>query len=248
MHALDVLSPPNPPAHLLEGVGSGDFWENGFALTELIRKFAWLQPDDRILDAGCGLGRVAWPLSRELDESGTYDGLDAVLVYLEWCNHGLGLDPARFRFHYLDVYSSFYNPNGSVRPEAVRFPFDDGAFSLVIATSLFTHLSAPAAANYLRETARVLAPGGRLFASFFILDDESRRVIETGPTAPPFTMAFAEGMLSDPDDPDFAIALDVDWLYGQFRAAGYDIAAYAQGVWRRRGGPTHQDLVVARKV
>lgn len=247
MHEIEITSPPNPPAHLLEGVGWGDFWQNGFAVTELIRKYAWLRPDDRILDVGCGLGRVAWPLSREL-ESGTYDGLDAVRVYLAWCHDGLGLDPARFRFHHLDVYSSFYNPHGTIRPEDVRFPWPDRSFSLVLASSLFTHLSAAATANYLREISRVLAPRGRLFASFFILDEQSRRVIETGPTAPPFTTPFGQGMLSDPADPDFAIAFDVDWLHGQFRAAGYEIAVYAQGVWRRSGGATHQDLVVARKL
>jgi len=39
-----------------------------------------------------------------------------------------------------------------------------------LAASVFTHIDFPATSRYLRETARVLAPGGRVRASFF-LDD-----------------------------------------------------------------------------
>jgi SAM-dependent methyltransferase len=241
------VSPPEPPAHLLAGVGWGDFWDNGFHLAELIQIGTSLQPDERILDAGCGLGRVTWPLSHLLGENGTYDGIDTVLEYLEWCRNGLGLDPARFRFHLADIYSSFYNPSGTIKPEEFRFPFADGTFTVGIATSLFTHLSAAATVNYLREMARMLAPGGRLFASFFVLDDESREALATGPSAPEFKTPFEHGLLSDPDNPDFAIAFDATWLHQAFLLSGFEIATYAQGLWRRTAGPTHQDVVVARR-
>lgn len=241
-----AVTPPQPPSELLAGIGWGDFWKNGFHLVELIGQFAALRPDDRVLDVGSGLGRVAWPLARLLT-TGTYDGLETVRGYQQWCVEGLGLDPRRFRFHLADLYSSFYNPAGTIRPEEYRFPFPDGAFTLVIATSLFTHLSAGATANYLREIARVLEPGGRLFASFFVLDSESREALATGPTAPSFTAPFEHGMLSDPENPDFAIAFDAEWLHPVFLEAGYEITAYAQGTWRRAQGPTHQDVVVARR-
>jgi len=241
------VPPPDPPAHLLAGVGWGDFWENGFQLASLIRRFAELHADDRILDVGCGLGRVAWPLAQQLGERGRYDGIDTVPDYYDWCANGLGLDAERFRFHLADVYSSFYNPAGAVKPEAFAFPFDDRSFTLAVATSLFTHLSAAATANYLREIVRMLEPGGRLFASFFILDDDSRRAVETGPTAPPFTHPFEHGLLSDPENPDFAVAFDGWWLKSVVLEAGFEILVYTPGVWRRGGGPTHQDLVVLRK-
>ena len=235
------VPPPSPPAHLLAGVGWGDFWENGFHLAELIEQATPLRPDERIVDAGCGLGRVTWPLSHLLGEQGTYDGIDTVPEYLEWCRNGLWLDPDRFRFHLADIYSSFYNPAGTTKPEEFRFPFADGTFTLA------THLSAAATVNYLYELARVLAPGGRLFASFFVLDDESREALATGPTAPEFKTPFEHGLLSDPDNPDFAIAFDATWLHQAFLLAGFEIGAYAQGLWRRTPGPTHQDVVVARR-
>jgi SAM-dependent methyltransferase len=242
------LSPPAPPDHLLAGVGWGDFWENGFHLVDLIGRFAALRPDDRVLDVGCGLGRVAWPLSRKLGETATYDGIDTVREYYEWCTGGLGLDPKRFRFHLSDIYNTFYNPAGAIRAADYRFPFDDGTFTLAIATSLFTHLNAEATANYLREISRVLQPRGRLFASFFVLDNESRVALENGPTAPEFTTPFEHGLLSDPANPDFAIAFDATWLHQLFLSCGFRIDAYQQGIWRRTAGPTHQDLVVASRV
>lgn len=247
MIETDHPARPIPPPDLLGGVGWGDFWQNGDHLVELIARYASLAADDRVLDVGCGLGRVTWPLAQYLGPAGTYDGIDAVAAYHEWTTTHLGLDRERFRFHLADIYSSFYNPGGSIRPEEFRFPWPDATFTLSIATSLFTHLSPAATVNYLQEIARVLVPGGRLFASFFVLDDQSREALATGPTVPPFTTPVEHGLLCDPANPDFAIALDAEWLHPVFLAAGFEITAYAQGVWRRTAGPTHQDLVVARR-
>jgi SAM-dependent methyltransferase len=57
-----------------------------------------------------------------------------------------------------------------VRPDAYRFPADDGAVDLVYAASVFTHMVPEHAAHYFRETARVLRPGGHAVFSFFLLD------------------------------------------------------------------------------
>ena len=240
-------TPPQPPAHLLDGVGPGEFWQTGREMVALIRQEARLRPDDRILDIGCGLGRVAWPLSEELDERGTYDGLDTLDIYIDWCRNGLGLDPDRFRFHLVDVYSSMYNPAGKLKPETLRFPFDNQSFSLVIATSLFTHLSAAATVNYLTEIARMLEKGGRVFCSFFVLDDASREVLRAGKTYPEFTTEIEHGLLADPGNPETAVAFDAEWLHRVFLDVGYTVEVYATGSWRRQFGPSYQDIVVARK-
>lgn len=45
---------------------------------------------------------------------------------------------------------------------------------------MFTHLSPADRDNYLREIRRVLRPGGRCFATFFLLDVEAEQAMAQG--------------------------------------------------------------------
>jgi len=242
-----IVAPPDPPPHLAGGVGSGDFWQIGNEIVGLTMATARLYPADRVLDAGCGLGRVALPLSRFLDERGTYDGFDTSGEYIEWCQGALPLDPERFRFRHCNIRSSHYNEQGSIAAEDFAFPWPEGSFSLTIATSLFTHLSAAATTNYLHEIARTLQPSGRLFASFFVLDDQSRQPAEAGTTDPRFTARFEEGMIGEPANPDAAVAFDAEWLATTLASAGLVFDAFYPGRWRHLAVMSHQDILIAHK-
>ena len=66
-----------------------------------------------------------------------------------------------FEFTWAPIHNSKYNPFGDLAGEAYRFPYEDGSFDFVFATSLFTHLLAGEARHYLAETGRVLKPDGR---------------------------------------------------------------------------------------
>jgi ubiquinone/menaquinone biosynthesis C-methylase UbiE len=241
---------PLPPDYLRVGVGAGDYYKVGEETVALLKQYARLGPSDRVLDVGCGLGRIAWPLARELGPNGSYDGIDTAALYIDWCSENLPLDPQRVNFHWLDVYNSVYNPFGTLRGERLAFPFPDNTFTLSIATSLFTHLSPAGTTNYLREMARTLQRGGRIFASFYVLDNESREVISKMETFPSFTEVIDVGRLAAADSPDEAIAFDVDWLHQAFLSAGYALDAYIQGRWRQdveSKAVLYQDLVVGHK-
>jgi SAM-dependent methyltransferase len=242
-----VKTPPDPPAHLIDGIGPGDFWQVGNEIVGLTMATARLHPDDHILDVGCGLGRVALPLSRFLDERGRYDGFDTSLEYIEWCQRALHLDPARFRFHHYAIQSSHYNEHGSIAAQSFVFPWPASSFSLAIAVSLFTHLSAAATRNYLAEIARTLRPGGRLFASFFVLDEQSARLAAGGATLPRFTARFEEGMIGDTANPDAAVAFDAEWLADALSSAGLAFDVFYPGRWRQFPAVPHQDIVIAHK-
>jgi hypothetical protein len=56
---------------------------------------------------------------------------------------------------------------------ALPLPANDGEFTLVIAHSVFTHLSKAQTEYYLSEVKRVLAPGGMAFTSWFFFDRAS---------------------------------------------------------------------------
>ena len=237
--------PPRPPEILLAGVGSGDYFGIGERALVLLEDLASLKKSDRILDVGCGLGRLAWPLSGRLRGRGSYDGLDAARPYVEWCRGNLGLDPSRFRFHHADVRSSVYNPEGSLGAENYRFPWPDRTFDLVIATSLFTHLLPSAARHYLREIGRTLDTDGRLFASFFVLDERARTALADGTATRSFPAVIEHGRIEDPTQPEAAVAYEEHWLFGTLSASGLDIAAFHSGYWKGQPALEYQDLVLA---
>lgn len=237
--------PPMPPESLLAGVGSGDYFRIGERAMELLDHLAGLRKSDRILDVGCGLGRLAWPLSGRLRGRGSYDGFDTVAAYVDWCRGNLGLDPGRFRFHHADIRTTLYNPTAAVRAEDFVFPWPDRSFDLVIATSLFTHLLPPAARHYFGEIARTLDRRGRLFASFFILDERGRAAVSTGATTPKLATEIEHGRVDDPAVPEAAVAYDWDWLRGALAEAGLEIAAMHAGYWKGHPALEYQDLLVA---
>jgi SAM-dependent methyltransferase len=119
----------------------------------------------QVLDIGCGCGRTARMLLHHPFIEG-YVGFDVIKPYVDWDTAFLTpISDGRFRFVHLDVRSDYYNPTGSISPDSVTFPSQDGVFSLAFAASLFTHLKEGAARRYLSESRRVLRQGGRLIAS-----------------------------------------------------------------------------------
>ncbi len=157
------------PEQYLPGIGIGDFIHEGNDLVCLLESVGGLHHDDKVLDIGCGLGRVAIPLQRLLAD-GSYDGLDIVADIIRWNTINItGVSP-NFRFKHLDVRNSTYNPNGSLDPEYVTFPYPNESFSFAFATSLFSHLLEEATRRYLEELARVLRPRGRALLTFFLLN------------------------------------------------------------------------------
>lgn len=227
----------------LGGIGDGEFAAIGEELFRLTLDPGGLQPGDRVLDAGCGLGRLAAPLARYLDASGRYTGFDVVEDAVWWCRRQFRQD-SRFAFFHADVQSAMYNPRGRFAAEAFRFPLPDGSQDFVIATSLFTHLLAPAVERYLLEAARVLRPGGRLFATFFVLDGAA------GGERAAYRFAHPRGpaRLEDPATPEAAVAYPPAWLQEALGRAGLQARIHPGGWTGRSGGLTFQDLVLAERI
>jgi SAM-dependent methyltransferase len=108
---------------------------------------------------------------------------------------------------------------------------------------VLTHLLAPEAERYLAEAMRVLRPGGRLLATFFLLDDDSRAALRDGRAAVAFREPDAETAIADPDLPEEAVAYDERWV-----RARADVRSIEPGTWRGKpSSPTRsfQDIVVA---
>ncbi|MGQ0799315.1 MAG: class I SAM-dependent methyltransferase [Pseudomarimonas sp.] len=118
-----------------------------------------------ILDIGCGCAKIARHLVAD-PRVRSYRGFDPMQACVEWCQRFVApLGGERFCFEHIDLYSSEYNPQGRVHADQFVFPLTDQSIDIAIAASIFTHLLEPDARNYLRQSARVLRPGGRLILS-----------------------------------------------------------------------------------
>jgi SAM-dependent methyltransferase len=234
-----------PPRELNEKlVGVGDFAAIGNLFVDLYKSIADLQPTERVLDIGCGSGRMAIPLSGYLT-SGTYRGIDVSREAIDWCRSNISSQFPSFQFDHVDAGNSFYNPEGTVRADEYRLPYSDGTFDFVAASSLYTHLMPGETRNYLRETYRVLRPGGRCLATFFMIDAEAAQLIAEGHS----TIVFHEHdgcYVHKVEIPAWAVAYSERDLHKMFSDAKLRIDDIKPGIWCGRSeGASYQDLVLA---
>ena len=129
-----------------------------------------LSSSSRVLDVGCGVGRLAIGILSEVGDVREYRGVDVDERAIQWCRQYVERDHLRFRFVYLDVGNPRYNPSGQALMPGFRFPFPDRAFEIIYLYSVFSHMLEGDARLYLAEFHRLLIPSGRLFFTAFAED------------------------------------------------------------------------------
>jgi len=232
---------PYPPTHMMfDGPQTlHEFVGNGLEYLHHYSALADLQPNERMLDVGSGIGRKTIPLTRFLTE-GSYEGIDCNRTGVQWCQENITPVAPNFRFQHVDVHAPGYNPNGALQAYDIRFPFPDNEFDFVTLNSVFTHMLDRSIDNYLREVYRVLVPGGRCFITWFLVDE--------GVTAPPgFPHRHLNGWMANKEFPEQAIAYDSDWVMVAYADAGLGNGMGYQGTWNGRPGTAYQDIIIAKK-
>ena len=176
---LGRRDPMIPPRRMIY-IGSGDFRSRGEEFLGHFRDLCGLDKDESVLDVGCGIGRMAVPLTGYLSSAARYEGFDIVESGIRWCSERITPRYSNFRFQVADIYNKEYRPQGKYRGSEYVFPFADARFDFVFVTSVFTHMLPNEIRNYLREIRRVLKPTGRCLITWFLLNQESEALIEAG--------------------------------------------------------------------
>jgi SAM-dependent methyltransferase len=252
LEQLVVRRDADCPPRRLRGVGAGDFRAVGNALVDQLVLTAGLRPDHHVIDIGCGSGRLALPLTNFL-RRGRYEGFDIDPDMIAWCRRSITPRHPDFGFSLVDVANSHYNPTGAQSAGDVRFPFADKRFDMAVATSLFTHLLPPSVENYAAETARVLAAGGTLFATFCLVDEVALDGIARGVAKVDLRHRVrdpsgVEYHTMDPASPETAVGFGESYVRATFARAGMSIVAVHPGTWSGRpDGFSFQDVVIARR-
>jgi SAM-dependent methyltransferase len=156
---------------------------------------------DNVLDFGCGCGRLARQLIQQQSRPSRYLGIDLHRPLVEWCEENLAPRASGFEFRHHDVHYPSRNP-GEGKPATAPFPAADASHTLVLAYSVFTHLTQAHAEYYLQEVARVLAPSGVFFATWFLFDKQLF----------PMMQEFQNALYINELDPANAVIFDRRWL------------------------------------
>jgi SAM-dependent methyltransferase len=167
---------------------------------------------ERVFDFGCGCGRMARQFLLQRPQPKHYVGIDLHAGMIRWCKANLEPAASGFEFHHHDVFNVSFNRKAANQWTAA-FPVGNAEFSLVIAHSVFTHLTEQQAIYYLRECARILDAEGYLYSSWFLFDKQDY----------PMLYEFNNALYVSYDDPSSAVIFDKHWLRERAHEAGLRI-------------------------
>lgn len=100
------------PPRWLRFVGDGDNVQIGKEHFDVFNRWGDLQPNESVLEVGCGTGLMAIPFTSFL--TSTYDGFDVVPQGVKWCRSHISRRFENFSFQHADIVNSTCNPAGKI--------------------------------------------------------------------------------------------------------------------------------------
>jgi SAM-dependent methyltransferase len=228
----EPTSLPLPPRDLLRRIGpmgdedpTGVYEETGRMHRQLLEGVLpddWSWQGKRVLDFGCGVGRVLRQFAPEAGEA-EFWGCDLDRPSLDWLEANLS-PPFNF-------FESGETPG---------LDQADGSFDLIYAYSVYTHFT-DNWAGWLREHHRVLADGGLLFATFL-----GKGMLEplTGETWDEDQIGMNPLMHGYPWDRGGPIAINSPWWIRAHWGRAFEIVELLPVI--EEGVPSH-GIILARK-
>lgn len=193
---------------------------------ELLRPLGLLQPDDLVLDVGCGAGSIVPALARQLGDGGRYIGVDRHSPSIRWCRSAFRADQ-RLRFECVAA--------------GAPFPVEDGAAGLVLVRSVFTHVREREARRLFQEIRRVLAPGRKAVVTALLFEKgESEALCEQDF---PFAAEDGEERWRWKAQPESGVAFERGRFLRILAESGLRVDWFVAGFWPGEKKPRGQDLL-----
>ena len=233
---------------MLYFTGEGESDIIGKEFVNYFIKYGNLKPTDTLLDVGCGVGRMAIPLTKFLT-SGHYEGFDLFKDGIIWCKKNINSKFPNFNFQVIDVYNKNYNPFGKYKSSELKFPYSKNSFDFICANSVFTHLLPKDFENYVSEIQSTIKKNGVFFSTFFIMNKESEDLIAQNKSLLQFKYFNTNEFATLKDKlMEHAIAYKESYIKEILKQNGFqDITIYFGNWCGRKNFLSMQDIIIAKK-
>jgi ubiquinone/menaquinone biosynthesis C-methylase UbiE len=224
------------------------FKKVGKHFLKLFKKLGHLEPSNNVLDIGCGIGRMARPLTTFLNPDAYYCGFDINKEVIDWVQKHITSYYPNFHFKYIDIKNPLYNVKGSQESNKFRFPYKNAVFDFIFLTSIFTHFQEEEMSKYLDEIYRVLRPDGTVFITLFLINPESRMQMQKGLCVYKFRRITKVMWSLGTAIAEHGIAYEESFIKTLIDEKGFKIVNIFYGNWVQREEFTSlQDIVILKK-
>lgn len=255
LRTLDLLDKllkkkdPLVPPRTMIFIGDGDYKKIGYEFFSYFVELGQLKPDHKVLDVGCGIGRMAVPLVNFISKDGEYHGFDIVKKGIDWCNKNISTKYPNFHFNHSNIFNKSYNPEGVETSSSYIFKYTNDFFDFAYLTSVFTHMIRNDVEHYIKEIYRVLKPGGNCLITFFLINEESKPLISNKKATQNLIHKIdSVSYVKDLDIPESAIGFDEKWLIQLLNTNSFIVLGKYYGSWCGRNEyKSYQDIIVIQK-
>jgi SAM-dependent methyltransferase len=167
---------PIPSMDLIVSSGSSNivhYLENMSFYTQDIIRQCMLKRNSKVLELGCGVGRIGRGLLQYLNRESSYLGIDVNRTAIDWCKENLTTRNANFRFETIDIANNYYHFDDNQQENSYDFSFlGEAKFDCIIAVCFFNHLKINDTRKYLQEISKRLVKDGVAYLTFYTIDEE----------------------------------------------------------------------------
>jgi SAM-dependent methyltransferase len=214
----------------------------------------------RIVDFGCGHGKLA-PVSVFFTHpDGEYLGIDIEKSYIDFCRRKYSQLP-RIRFHVSQDFNPLYSTQrqsavAGIKSYGADWPVAAESVDVVIAVSVFTHLQETEAFGYINKIYTILKPNAVAILTCHIVEEPRKQpgfIFNYNPFLLPLLKYSTplpnsyNWFTCDPELPESSIAMNMTGLNSLIQGK-FNIDLMMRGSATGGSDPLAQDVVVLRKL